>query len=231
MPFDINDGEYDAKLASHLRALPGHRITQNLQFYRTIGKRVADISLVLLTLPISLTLILVAALLVALDGGNPFYTQRRIGQGGREFRMLKLRTMVPDACAKLDRYLAANPEAKAEWQATQKLKNDPRITPLGRILRKCSLDELPQLLNVLFGTMSLVGPRPMMVAQQDMYHGRGYYALRPGLTGFWQITDRNECDFRDRVQYDDAYNRSVSFTTDMIVILRTFKVVLRGTGY
>ncbi len=231
MPLDINGGEYDSKMEPHLRALPGQRVTQNPQFYRNIGKRAADIVLVFLTMPISLTLILGAALLVALDGGNPFYTQRRIGQGGREFRMLKLRTMVPDADAKLDHYLAANPEAKAEWDATQKLKNDPRITTVGRFLRKCSLDELPQLLNVLFGTMSLVGPRPMMVSQKDMYHGRGYYALRPGLTGFWQITDRNECDFRDRVQYDDAYNRSVSFGTDLVVILRTFKVVLRGTGY
>ncbi|RLJ36190.1 lipopolysaccharide/colanic/teichoic acid biosynthesis glycosyltransferase [Litoreibacter meonggei] len=231
MPFDINDGEYDAKLASHLRTLPSQRITNNPQFYRNTGKRVADIVLVVLTLPISLVLILGAALLVALDGGNPFYTQRRIGQGGREFRMLKLRTMVPNACSKLEQYLATNPAAKAEWDATQKLKNDPRITTIGRVLRKCSIDELPQLLNVLFGSMSLVGPRPMMVSQKGMYHGHGYYALRPGLTGFWQITDRNECDFRDRVQHDDAYNRSVSFATDAVVILRTFNVVLRGTGY
>lgn len=231
MPFDINDGEYDAKLASHMSSLPRESRRSGYSVYRTAGKRALDIFLVFLTLPVSLPLIGITALLVALDGGNPFYRQRRIGQGGREFNMLKLRTMVPNAEAQLALYLSKNPDAKAEWDATQKLKKDPRITFMGRILRKLSIDELPQLLNVLTGSMSLVGPRPMMLDQKPLYNGRGYYALRPGLTGFWQISDRNECNFRDRVHYDDAYNRAVSLKTDLVVMLRTVSVVIRGTGY
>lgn len=231
MPFDINDGEYDAKLASHDTTVRSRAIAHTPQFYRGFGKRCLDIALVMLTLPISLPLVAIMSVFVALDGGNPFYAQRRIGRGGREFKMLKLRTMVPNADKLLDDFLATDPAAKAEWDATQKLKKDPRITLVGRVLRKLSIDELPQLLNVLGGSMSLVGPRPMMLDQKDLYHGRGYYALRPGLTGFWQISDRNECDFRDRVHYDDAYNRSVSFKTDLVVMLRTVSVVIRGTGY
>lgn len=231
MPFDINEGDYDAKLVSQPRAISSQRTGNPSQFYRTIGKRVFDVTLVVLTLPISLPLILVMAIFVAMDGGNPFYTQARIGRGGRIFNMLKLRTMVPNADAQLKRYLAENPAAKAEWDATQKLKKDPRITLLGRVLRKCSIDELPQLFNVLTGSMSLVGPRPMMVDQKELYKGQGYYAVRPGLTGFWQISERNECNFTDRARFDDAYNRSVSLRTDVTVIARTFKVVLNGTGY
>ena len=195
------------------------------------GLWILDIALVLLTLPISLPLMVLFAVLVATDGGNPIYTQPRIGQGGRKFRMLKLRTMVPNADAQLKRYLAANPQAKAEWDATQKLKKDPRITWVGRVLRKCSLDELPQLFNVLGGSMSLVGPRPMMLDQKELYEGSSYYDLRPGLTGPWQVSKRNEGDFADRVAFDDAYNEAVSFGTDVSVILRTVRVVLRGTGY
>lgn len=231
MPFDINDGEYDAKLASQSTLLPHRSGVYRHQTYRVIGKRCLDLALVLLTLPISLPLIAIMALLVALDGGNPFYVQRRIGQGGREFKMIKLRSMVPNADAQLEKYLAQNPDARAEWDKTQKLKKDPRITAVGRVLRKSSIDELPQLINVLTGSMSLVGPRPMMLDQKEMYKGRGYYALRPGLTGFWQISDRNECDFCDRVHFDDAYNRALSLKTDLVVMMRTISVVIRGTGY
>ena len=102
---------------------------------------------------------------------------------------------------------------------------------MGHFMRKTSLDELPQLLNVLLGDMALVGPRPMMVEQQVMYEGDAYYELRPGLTGLWQISDRNDCGFRDRVKYDDVYNDIASFPIDMAVIIRTFRVVVRGTGY
>jgi lipopolysaccharide/colanic/teichoic acid biosynthesis glycosyltransferase len=139
--------------------------------------------------------------------------------------------MVPDAHEKLEAYLATDPEARAEWDATQKLKRDPRITTVGRIIRKTSIDELPQLFNVLKGDMSVVGPRPFMVDQQALYHGRRYYDLRPGLTGFWQISDRNECNFAQRAHFDTAYYRSVSLKTDLAVIARTVSVVLRCTGY
>lgn len=199
--------------------------------YQRFVKRALDCLLVLLAAPVVVPVIAIAALLIARDGGVPFYIQRRVGQGGRVFRMWKLRSMVHDADAHLEAFLEANPEARAEWDSTQKLKNDPRITRFGRFIRKSSLDELPQLWNVLKGDMSLVGPRPMMVSQRDLYHGQSYFRLKPGITGFWQISDRNECRFRDRVRFDDAYDASVSFKTDATVLLRTVGVVFRGTGY
>lgn len=199
--------------------------------YRKGLKRAFDSALILLSLPIILPVIALLAILVMLDGGRPFYTQTRIGRNGARFRMWKLRTMVPGAENLLRDYLAANPAARAEWNATQKLKNDPRITKLGRFLRKSSIDELPQLWNVANGSMSLVGPRPMMVDQQAAYCGRGYYNLRPGITGLWQISDRNEGDFVGRVRYDDIYDRTVSFKTDVAILMRTVNVVLRCTGY
>jgi lipopolysaccharide/colanic/teichoic acid biosynthesis glycosyltransferase len=159
--------------------------------YRVFGKRAIDLTLVLLAMPLWLPLLVIGAALVMLDGHNPFYSQERIGRNGRVFRIWKLRSMVPDADVFLENHLANNPEARAEWDVTQKLKEDPRITPVGRVLRKISLDELPQLLNVLTGDMSLVGPRPIMVNQQALYPGRRYYDMRPGLTGLWQVSDRN----------------------------------------
>ena len=232
MPFDAHLAEYDTKLAAAPRAVAS-RVQQDPSFglYRNVAKRGLDIALVLISLAIVLPFVAVAALLVALDGHNPFYTQKRVGKDGKLFNMIKLRTMVPNAKEKLDDYLEQNPEARAEWDKNQKLKNDPRITTIGRVLRKTSMDELPQLFNVLSGAMSLVGPRPMMPEQRPMYHGRGYYNLRPGLTGFWQISDRNNCQFADRVKYDEAYNRAVSLGTDVTVMLRTVAVVIRGTGY
>ena len=113
----------------------------------------------------------------------------------------------------------------------QKLKNDPRITPLGRFLRRTSLDELPQLWNVLMGDMSIVGPRPMMCNQRALYPGTEYYVMRPGITGFWQTSARNESSFHERAGFDQAYYRAVSLRTDLAIIWRTFSVVLRGTGH
>lgn len=235
MPFDLQNIEYNpqvvAGLSSSADSAKAGGAQKGSSFYRRFVKRGLDAALVLLSLPVVAPVILILAVLVALDGHNPFYTQLRVGRGGKSFRMLKLRSMVPNADAMLAAYLEKNPDAKAEWDATQKLKRDPRITRIGRIIRKTSLDELPQLVNVLTGSMSLVGPRPMMVSQKELYPGTGYFELRPGLTGLWQISDRNECDFRDRVKYDDAYNQMVSFPVDVAVILRTVRVVLRGTGY
>lgn len=199
--------------------------------YGAIGKRLLDIVLVVLTAPLWLPLVAIFALLVSLDGHSPFYTQARVGRNGRVFRLFKLRSMVPDADARLEAYLAANPAARAEWNATQKLKNDPRITRMGRLIRKTSVDELPQLLNVLLGDMSLVGPRPFMVCQDHLYQGRSYYRMRPGLTGLWQVSDRNECTFVKRADYDEVYGRVMSLRTDVMVLWRTVAVVLRGTGY
>ncbi|HEX2219821.1 MAG TPA: sugar transferase [Gemmatimonadales bacterium] len=200
-------------------------------FYASYAKRALDITAVVLALPILLPLILLLALLVRRDGGPAFFVQDRVGRNGRLFRLWKLRTMVVDAEERLADHLARNPAARAEWHERQKLRDDPRITPLGRVLRKTSLDELPQLLNVLRGEMSLVGPRPMMPDQQALYPGRDYYRLRPGLTGFWQISGRNGTAFAGRAHYDAAYAARLSLVTDLVVLLRTVRIVLRGTGY
>jgi lipopolysaccharide/colanic/teichoic acid biosynthesis glycosyltransferase len=206
-------------------------VARNNKFYRTKGKRAFDIFLVVALAPIVLPFIAVFALLIMMDGHNPFYSQIRVGKDGKNFRMWKLRTMLHNADEMLDAYLAEDPLAKLEWDSTQKLKKDPRITLVGRILRKTSLDELPQLWNVVSGTMSVVGPRPMMVKQKGSYSGEGYYRLKPGITGLWQVSDRNEGEFVGRVRYDDIYDRTVSLGLDLWVIMRTVVVVFRCTGY
>ncbi|EAQ25595.1 MAG: sugar transferase [Roseovarius sp. BRH_c41] len=187
--------------------------------------------MVLLTLPVSLPLILGMMCLVAFDRRSPLYFQKRLGRGGRIFYMVKIRTMVPGADALLEYHLRKNPEARREWDETQKLKRDPRITRMGCFLRKSSLDELPQLWNVLKGDMSLVGPRPMMVDQEALYPGKAYFELRPGITGTWQISDRNESSFAERAGFDTRYLASLSLSQDLLILLRTVTVVIRGTGY
>ncbi len=194
-------------------------------------KRCLDISLVLLTLPTTLLLVLCMMCLVAFDGHSPIYFQKRLGRGGRVFHMVKIRTMVPGADALLEDHLNKNPVARREWNETQKLKKDPRITWIGLFLRKSSLDELPQLWNVLVGDMSLVGPRPMMVNQEALYPGTAYFDLRPGITGPWQVSDRNKSTFADRAGFDDDYLASVSLSRDLSILMRTVLVVIRGTGY
>jgi len=199
--------------------------------YRRYFKRLFDLAVVILAAPFVLIVVALLALLVRRDGGPAFYWQNRVGQNGRIFRCWKLRSMVVDAEGQLAEYFAGNPAARAEWDTHQKLKKDPRITPLGRLLRKSSLDELPQLWNVFRGEMSLVGPRPMLPEQRSLYPGKAYYRLRPGLTGFWQVSDRNDSSFAARAVYDTRYNSRLSFLTDMLVLLTTAWVVLRGTGY
>jgi len=199
--------------------------------YRRFFKRLIDIVVIISAAPAILPLVVVLALMIARDGGKPFYVQLRLGQNGRSFRMWKLRSMVTEADQRLDDYLAANPEARVEWDTTQKLRNDPRITQFGQFLRRASLDELPQLWNVLKGDMSLVGPRPMMPSQQSMYPGTAYYLLRPGVTGHWQTAGRNKTTFEARADFDAAYEAELSFKTDMQILLRTVKVVVQGTGY
>ncbi len=198
--------------------------------YRNVLKRLFDVAAVLAGAPIVLPIVLVVAFLVRRDGGSIFYTQKRVGLDGREFRIFKFRSMVPDADARLRAYLDANPTQRREWEVTQKLRRDPRITPIGRILRKTSLDELPQLWNVMKGDMSLVGPRPMLPEQREMYPGAAYYSMRPGLTGYWQVSSRNDSSFASRAKFDNKYSRDLSFVTDMGVLMRTVGVVARGTG-
>lgn len=200
--------------------------------YRNTLKHSIDVALVLLSLPLVLPVVGLMAIAIFLqDGHAPFYWSERVGRGGRLFRMMKLRSMVADADARLAAHLAANPAAAAEWAETQKLKRDPRITRFGCLLRKSSLDELPQLWNVLRGEMSLVGPRPMMPHQRALYPGHAYYALRPGVTGPWQVSARNLSTFAARADFDRDYERSLSFMNDVRLVLRTFVVVAKGTGY
>ena len=215
-----------AAVAGHVTVAPTER-----GFYRLFFKRLFDVTAILLAAPVVVPLILVAAVLVAMDGANPFYAQMRVGKGGRWFWMWKLRSMVHDADDRLEAHLAAHPEARAEWDSAQKLKDDPRVTRVGRFLRKSSLDELPQLWNVLKGEMSLVGPRPMMISQQHLYHGKAYYALRPGITGYWQTAGRNRTTFAARVEYDTAYEAELSFAKDLNLLIDTVGVVMKGTGY
>lgn len=198
--------------------------------YLMLGKRLLDVTLILIALPVVLPVLFVLAAMIALSGGSPIYVQERVGLGGRTFRMYKLRTMVRDADDRLADYLAANPMARAEWNLYQKLTHDPRITALGSFLRRSSLDELPQLFNVLRGDMSLVGPRPMMVTQRNQYPGTAYFRLRPGLTGPWQIGARHLTTFADRSIFDDQYENRHGLVYDLSILLRTVRVVATGTG-
>ncbi len=144
--------------------------------------------------------------------------------------MWKIRSMVVGADDVLDQYLSADPAIRAEWDEKQKLEKDPRITRVGKLLRKTSFDELPQFWNVLVGDMSLVGPRPMMVDQKMIYPGSAYYALRPGVTGPWQISARNRSSFRKRARYDERYLEECSLGHDLRTVLNTVPVVLAGRG-
>ncbi len=215
----------------HAQSRPVEPSLHKEGLYQLGFKRLFDVCAVLLALPIIAPLIAVLAIMVARDGGRAFYTQKRVGRNGSIYTIWKLRTMVKDADQLLDVYLAENSEAAAEWHTSQKLKNDPRITPIGRVLRKCSLDELPQLWNVLTGEMSLVGPRPMMPEQRDMYPGMAYYTQRPGITGSWQVSERNESSFADRARFDTDYVANMSFSNDTKLLFATVGVVVKGTGY
>ena len=225
--------ETDAELPGGIEVGQGFEDTsyRDKGIYRHGLKRALDLALVLLAMPFVAPLIALLALVVMRDGGNPFYFQDRVGKGGRSFRMWKLRSMVVDADERMIAHLAADPEARREWDETQKLKNDPRITRFGPFLRKSSLDELPQLINVLTGDMSLVGPRPMMVSQKALYPSTAYYELRPGITGYWQTAGRNRTSFAARARFDAAYERELSFATDVEILIRTVGVVVKGTGY
>lgn len=205
-----------------------HRRRRGL--YRRFGKRLLDLCLVLIAAPAILAVMLPLVIAVASDGGAPFYTQMRVGRGGRLYRMWKLRSMVPDADQLLAKHLAADEAARAEWSHSQKLRHDPRITAVGRVIRKTSLDELPQLWNVFRGDMSLVGPRPMMDSQRSLYQGRAYYRLRPGVTGLWQVAARNQSSFAARASFDTLYDRRVSLRHDLGLLAATVAVVCRGTG-
>jgi Undecaprenyl-phosphate galactose phosphotransferase WbaP len=195
--------------------------------------RVLDISLILLAAPYIILAFLFLAILIKLDSPGPvFYRQTRIGRFGRKFPVYKFRTMVQDADRVLQDYLDKSPELKAEWLATHKLKEDPRVTRLGARLRTWSLDELPQLWNIIIGDMSLVGPRPIVDAEVEKY-GKCfelYIQVRPGLTGLWQVSGRNNTTYERRVELDEYYIRNRSLKLDLQILLKTALVVLKKDG-
>ncbi|WP_339947195.1 sugar transferase [uncultured Albimonas sp.] len=199
-------------------------------FYVRHGKRALDLFLCLLAMPVAGPLILLFSLLARIDGGPGFYGQARVGRGGRLFKCWKIRTMVVGADERLEAYLAENADARREWDVSQKLRQDPRITAFGGFLRTTSLDELPQLWNIFVGDMSFVGPRPFTPVQTDIYNGMSYYALRPGLTGSWQVGARNDSSFATRAIHDSTYARRVSLWLDLGILVRTARVVLERTG-
>jgi Undecaprenyl-phosphate galactose phosphotransferase WbaP len=195
-------------------------------------KRAIDI-LGALAMLIALTPVMVAlAMLVRSDGGPVFFRQRRIGAGGRPFMCLKYRTMRTDAEAQLQALLARDPEARASWDSDFKLRVDPRITRFGGLMRRTSLDELPQLFNVIRGDMSLVGPRPIVAAEVARYGiaMREYLNCRPGVTGLWQVSGRNDVDYKTRVKLDQTYVRNWSIVADVGILFRTVRVVLLRSG-
>lgn len=198
-----------------------------------VGKRAFDILTAAVGLVVAVPLFGAVAATVALSGRGPvFFAHTRIGRDGRRFRCLKFRTMVTDGEAVLARHLASDPGAAAEWAATRKLKHDPRVTAVGRILRKTSLDELPQLINILRGDMSVVGPRPVVEAELERYgpRVRHYLAARPGLTGLWQVSGRNAVAYRTRVALDCHYVATWSMVRDIQIMAMTVPAVVARRG-
>jgi Undecaprenyl-phosphate galactose phosphotransferase WbaP len=202
-------------------------------FHYRIVKRWLDVALILLATPVILPVIALIAIAVRLSSPGPvFYTHRRIRAHGSFFSMWKFRTMCQNSAEILDAHLAADPAARAEWLRTHKLRKDPRITPIGNFLRRTSLDELPQLWNVLTGSMSLVGPRPIVAAEVEKYgdHFADYCRVKPGITGLWQVSGRSEVTYDQRVKLDATYAREWSLSKDALILARTLSSVVNQDG-
>ena len=200
--------------------------------YRVI-KRCGDISLVLILMPVILVVMCAVSAVVKMSSPGPiFYSHRRIRKGGAFFSMWKFRTMCVNSAEVLEDYLAQHPEARVEWNKTHKLRKDPRITRLGVFLRRYSLDELPQLWNVLMGQMSLVGPRPIVAAEVEKYGEcfDCYCRVRPGLTGLWQVSGRSALSYEARVALDCEYVERWSLSKDFVILLKTFASVVNQDG-
>ncbi|WP_184358446.1 sugar transferase [Rhizobium sp. BK602] len=196
-------------------------------------KRAFDVSAALAALILISPLFLMLMLLVKFsDRGPIFYGHRRIGHNGKTFRCMKFRTMVVDGDRVLQAYLQNNPRAMEEWRETRKLQNDPRVTLVGAVLRKLSLDELPQLINIIRGEMSVVGPRPVVEDELERYDASAIYYLqsRPGLTGLWQVSGRNDVSYESRVAFDTHYVKNWSLGSDMMIIAKTIPAVCLSRG-
>jgi Undecaprenyl-phosphate galactose phosphotransferase WbaP len=195
-------------------------------------KRLLDVVGTIVLAVVFAPLMLVICMLVPRSGGSVIYKHRRVGRDGTSFECLKFRTMVPNAEQVLTALLESDPRAKAEWVRDHKLRNDPRVTRVGRFLRRTSLDELPQLWNVMRGEMSLVGPRPV-VREELLRYGKNvgaYLAAKPGITGLWQVNGRNNTDYRRRVVLDTYYVRNQGLLLDLFILLKTTRVIFDGSG-
>ncbi len=196
-------------------------------------KRGFDIALASLALLfLSPVFLMLVALVKLTNKGPALYGHSRVGHNGRTFKCLKFRTMVVNGDQVLRKHLDTNPEAREEWQATRKLQDDPRVTPVGAVLRKLSLDELPQLLNIIRGEMSIVGPRPVVEDELMMYESAAVYYLktRPGLTGLWQVSGRNDVTYAERVGLDTHYVKNWSLLSDVTIIAKTIPAVCLSRG-
>ncbi|MDZ4802829.1 MAG: sugar transferase [Bryobacteraceae bacterium] len=196
-------------------------------------KRAMDVVFAVIALVVAAPLFMAIALALVLESGRPIlFRQERVGRGNTRFFILKFRSMVADADAVLARYLESDVEAWREWETTRKLRNDPRVTRVGRFLRRTSLDELPQLWNVLRGEMSMAGPRPITETEIRRYGAAFpfYQLIRPGLTGLWQVSGRNDTTYRRRVELDVQYVRRWSPWLDVTLLFRTARVVFVGKG-
>lgn len=228
MPLDSTDMSF---IFSHEVMI--FRVQQNLAKWssRTLKRLfdiIASIAIIILLSPV----LLYISRLVKKDGGPAIYGHERIGQDGKPFKCLKFRSMVTNSKDVLNELLQNDPEAKREWDTTFKLKNEPRITKIGAVLRRTSLDELPQLFNVLKGEMSLVGPRPIITAELERYNEEvDYYLLsKPGMTGLWQVSGRSDVDYETRVYLDAWYVKNWSMWNDIAILFKTVGVVLKKDG-
>ena len=214
---------------------PAERLTVRPRLERSrysAAKRLLDVTGSVVIGLVFSPLIAIIAIRMSLEDGPIIFRHRRIGQGGKTFDCLKFRTMSPNSEQILQELLVRDPEANAEWVLNHKLRNDPRVTRLGRFLRRTSLDELPQLWNVLRGEMSLVGPRPI-VKEEMLRYGRHlptYLTAKPGITGLWQVTGRNDTGYRRRVAMDAYYVKRQGLLFDLRILLNTVKVVIWGRG-
>lgn len=201
--------------------------------FSRIIKRAVDICGSLFLLALLSPLFLILTILIRKEGGDAFFGHKRLGRNGKEFYCLKFRTMIPNAEKVLQELLAKDPEAKAVWDTHMKILNDPRITKLGDFLRKSSIDELPQLVNVLKGEMSMVGPRPIVRDETKHFNKEQlacYLSVRPGITGLWQVSGRNDTTTKHKAQLDAWYVTNWSFWHDIVIILKTFTVLVKRSG-
>ena len=213
-------------------SLAVHRLRTSGVHYRLV-KRVLDVFIVCALLPCLLPLLLIVAAIVRLSSPGPiFYRQRRLGRFGREFNLWKFRSMFVNGDEILRNHLQVNHEAAREWAHSRKLKIDPRVTKLGNVLRRASLDELPQFLNVLAGSMSLVGPRPIVSAERSQYRDAYFFyaSAKPGLTGLWQVSGRSDLSYHQRVTLDEEYIRRWNLALDIQILWRTAGAVWGSRG-